>query len=73
MEVIETGAEGLKREFKIVVPAGEIEEKVKSHLEELGRRVLVPGFRPGKVPLPILKTRFGGGVVEEVRQHAIED
>ncbi len=73
MEVIETGAEGLKREFKIVVPAGEIEEKVKSHLEELGRRVLVPGFRPGKVPLPILKTRFGGGVVEEVRQHAVED
>ncbi len=73
MEVIEVGADGLKREFKIVVSAGEIEEKVKSHLEELGQRVLVPGFRPGKVPLPILKTRFGGGVFEEVRQHAIED
>jgi trigger factor len=73
MEVTETAADGLKREFRIVVSAAEIEEKVKSHLEDLGRRTLVPGFRPGRVPLPILKTRFGGGVIEEVRRHAIEE
>ena len=45
MQVIETNTEGLKREFKIVVPATEVQERIDGRLSELGRRIRLPGFR----------------------------
>jgi trigger factor len=55
MQITETSADGLKREYKVVIPAQEIETQVNSRLQELSRTVRLPGFRPGKVPLPIVK------------------
>jgi trigger factor len=57
MQITETSADGLKREYKVVIPAQEIETQVNSRLQELSRTVRLPGFRPGKVPLPIVKLR----------------
>ena len=51
MQVTETSAEGLKREYNIIVPAGDIEDKLVGRLTEIGQSVTVPGFRPGKVPV----------------------
>lgn len=73
MEVIETSAEGLKREFKIVVPVGEIEDKINRRLDELGRTIRLPGFRPGKVPMQLLRRRFGNAVFSEVLGATLED
>jgi trigger factor len=73
MQVIETNTEGLKREFKIVVPAGEVQEKIEGKLTELGRRIRLPGFRPGKVPLPLLKQRYGQSVLGEVVEQTVSD
>lgn len=73
MQVQETSAEGLKREFKVVVPADDIESDVVQRLTEIGQAVKVPGFRPGKVPLSLLKTRYGEAVRGEVLQKAIQD
>jgi len=73
MQVIETNTEGLKREFKIVVPATEVQEKIDGRLSELGRRIRLPGFRPGKVPLPLLKQRYGQTVRGEVLEQAVND
>ncbi|HEV2299937.1 MAG TPA: trigger factor [Stellaceae bacterium] len=73
MEVIETSADGLKREFKIVVPAGEIEDKITRRLDELGRTIRLPGFRPGKVPIQLLRRRFGNAVFGEVLGATLED
>ncbi len=42
MEVTETNADGLKREFRVVVPAGELEDKVTSRLGEIGRTINLP-------------------------------
>ena len=61
MNVTETSAEGLKREFKITIPASEVEEQITKRLGEIGRVVRIPGFRPGKVPLPLLRKRYGAG------------
>jgi len=72
MEVTETGAEGLKREFRIVVPAGELEDKVVSRLDELGRTIRLPGFRPGKVPMQILRRRYGPSVLGEVLESTVQ-
>ena len=72
MEVTETSAEGLKREFRIVVPATELEDKVVSRLDELGRTIRLPGFRPGKVPMQILRRRYGPSVLGEVLESAVQ-
>jgi trigger factor len=72
MEVTETSADGLKREFRIVVPAGELEDKVVSRLDELGRTIRLPGFRPGKVPMQILRRRYGPSVLGEVVESTVQ-
>jgi len=72
MQVTETSAEGLKREFRIVVPAGELEEKVTSRLGEIGRTIQLRGFRPGKVPMQILRQRFGHSVLGEVLENTLQ-
>ena len=73
MQVQETSAEGLKREFKVVVPADEIESNVVQRLNEIGSAVKVPGFRPGKVPISLLKTRYGAAVRGEVLERTIQN
>ena len=73
MNVTETSAEGLKRQYKIVVPASEVEALVTRRLGEIGRSVRIPGFRPGKVPLPLLRRRFGPAVRGEVLESAVQD
>src|SRR5215813_1928395 len=72
MQVTETSAEGLKREFRIVVPAGELEEQVTSRLGEIGRTIQLRGFRPGKVPMQILRQRFGNSVLGEVLENTLQ-
>src|ERR1019366_5317992 len=59
MQVTETLSEGLKREFKVVVPAAELDAKVNVRLDELKDRVRINGFRPGKVPVAHLKRMYG--------------
>ena len=73
MQVTETNAEGLKRAFKVQLDAREIDNKMTGRLEELGKNVKVPGFRPGKVPIQILKQRFGKSVLGEVLERAVSD
>jgi trigger factor len=71
--VTETSADGLKREFKIVIPAGELEDQISQRLDQLSKTIRLPGFRPGKVPLPLLRKRYGGAVRGEVLEHALQD
>ncbi len=73
MNVTETSAEGLKRELKITVPASEVEDKITRRLGEIGRSVQIRGFRPGKVPLPLLRQRFGPSVRGEVLESTVQD
>ncbi len=73
MQVTETNTEGLKRAFKIVISASDIDDKIEYRLQELSTRINVPGFRPGKAPMAVLKQRFGGSVRDEVLQQAVKD
>jgi trigger factor len=73
MEVIETSAEGLRHEFKIVVPAADIEQRVQTELVKLAGRVKLPGFRPGKVPVSLMKQRYGKSVMGEVLEGAVDE
>ena len=69
MQVTELSADGLKREYKIVVHANEIESRISGRLNELSRTVRMPGFRPGKVPVSLLRKQYGRSVMGEVVEH----
>ena len=73
MNVTETSADGLKREFTITVPASEVEDKVTRRLGEIGQTVQIRGFRPGKVPMNLLRQRYGSAVRGEVLENAVQD
>lgn len=68
---VETG-EGLERRMKVDLPYDEIAVEVEKRLQKLGRNARLPGFRPGKVPLQMLKRRFGEAVHQEVFGELVE-
>src|ERR1700686_5390054 len=73
MQVTETLSEGLKREFKVVVPAAELDAKVNARLDEIKERVRMNGFRPGKVPVAHLKRLYGRSAMAEVIDATVRD
>ncbi len=73
MQVTETLSEGLKREFKVVVPAAELDAKVTVRLDELKDRVRINGFRPGKVPVAHLRRVYGRSTMAEVIEATVRD
>jgi trigger factor len=73
MQVTETLSEGLKREYKVVVPAAELDAKVNARLDELKDRVQIRGFRPGKVPVAHLKRMYGRATMAEVIENTVRD
>jgi len=73
MQVTETLSDGLKRAYAIVLPAADIESRRAARLSDLAKQVNLPGFRPGKVPMPIVKQRFGGAVAAEVLEQSLNE
>jgi trigger factor len=73
MQVTETLSEGLKREFKVVVPAAELDAKVNVRLDELKGTIRINGFRPGKVPVAHLKRVYGRSAMAEVIEATVRD
>ena len=71
MQVTELSTEGLKRQFKIVVPAGDLSAQVDERLAELSRTAQMPGFRPGTVPVGLLKKQYGQALYGEALEQAV--
>lgn len=72
MSVTETLNEGLKRGYKIVVPASDLDAKVNEKLAEAQPEVEMKGFRKGKVPMALLKKNFGQRLMGEAMQEAVD-
>jgi len=72
MQVTETQNEGLKRAYKMVLTAQELDAKVVEKLKEAQPEIELKGFRKGKVPLPLLKKQFGQRVLGEAMQEAVD-
>ncbi|MGC6484034.1 MAG: trigger factor [Candidatus Puniceispirillales bacterium] len=73
MDVTEKSAEGLKREYNITMTAADISARVDARIAELATQVNMPGFRPGKVPAAVVKTRYGKQVLGEVLQAGLDE
>ena len=73
MQVQETLSEGLRREFRITVPASELDAKLDTKLSEVKNQVQIRGFRPGKVPVAHLKRVYGRSVMAETIDELVAD
>ncbi|MET3353991.1 trigger factor [Xanthobacter autotrophicus] len=73
MQVTETQADGLKRAFRVVVSAADLDAKANAKLAELKGQVKLNGFRPGKVPVAHLKRVYGKTVMSEVIEQTVNE
>src|SRR5580658_9545449 len=73
MQVTETAAAGLKREYRVVVPATDLEARMQERLDDLKDRVQLRGFRPGKVPVAHLKRLYGKSAMAEAIEAVVRE
>lgn len=73
MQVKEIKAEGLSRELAVTVPANDIAKKRAERLQEVGKTVKQPGFRPGKIPMAMLEQKYGKAVMGEVLELVVNE
>jgi trigger factor len=66
MQVSVETTQGLERRLTITVPAESVDNAVKSRLQQLAKTQRINGFRPGKVPVSVIKKRYGQAVRQEV-------
>lgn len=66
MQVSIETTSGLERKLTVGIPANDIDAEVEKRLQEAAKTVNIKGFRKGKVPLKIVKQRYGAGVRQEV-------
>jgi len=66
MQVSVESGEGLERRMHIDLPVDRIQGEVDKRLQQMARSARLPGFRPGKVPLKLLRQRYGDAVQQEV-------
>ena len=65
MQVSVETTSGLGRRMTVQIPAEQIDQQVESRLQQLSRSVRLDGFRPGKVPLSVVKKRYESQVRQE--------
>ncbi|NVL44723.1 trigger factor, partial [Pseudomonas syringae pv. actinidiae] len=69
MQVSVENTSALERRMTIGVPAERIETEVNKRLQQTARKAKIPGFRPGKVPMSVIRQRYEDGA----RQEALGD
>lgn len=73
MQVTEISAQGLRREYKVVLPAADLASRLQEELVGMKDKVRLNGFRPGKVPLSHLKRLYGRSIMGDVVQNAVNE
>ncbi len=73
MQVTQTSSQGLKQEFKVVLPAADLAAKLGAQLAEVQAKAQIKGFRPGKAPIGHLKKLYGKSIMGDVLQEAVNE
>ncbi|MBV9882563.1 MAG: trigger factor [Sphingomonadaceae bacterium] len=73
MQTVETLNQGLKRAYRITIPAKDIDARVDQELKRVAPQVRMPGFRPGKVPANLIRKMHGASLQAQALQEAVQD
>lgn len=71
MQITETVNEGLRREYKIIIAANDLDSRLSGKLTEMAPKVNLRGFRPGKAPVSYLKRAYGKSMMSEVVEDVV--
>ncbi|MDB6048875.1 MAG: tig [Pseudomonas sp.] len=72
MQVSVENTTALERRMTIGVPAERIETEVNKRLQQAARSAKIPGFRPGKVPMSVIRQRYEDGARQEALSELIQ-
>ena len=73
MKVTVESKKGLKTILKVFLDKKAVEEKIENRLTELSKTINLKGFRPGKVPVAVIKSQFGKAVYGEVLEKVLQE
>ncbi|QDP20469.1 trigger factor [Sphingomonas xanthus] len=73
MKTVETENEGLKRAYKLTIPAKDIDARVDGEIQRIAPTVRMPGFRPGKVPPNLIRKMHGEALMRDALNTAVQD
>jgi trigger factor len=73
MQVSVENTSALERRLTVQIPAQDIQSKVDSRQRELSKQVRIKGFRPGKVPMNVIRQRYGKQVHQEIVTEAMQN
>jgi trigger factor len=73
MKTVETENEGLKRAYKLTIPAKDIDARVDGEVKRIAPTVRMPGFRPGKVPPNLIRKMHGEALMRDALNTAVQD
>ena len=73
MQVSVENISALERRLKIAVPASQVEQTVNKKINQAARTIKIDGFRAGKVPLNVVKKRYGASIRAEALDDIIRD
>ena len=71
MQVVEKSNEGLSRVLEVTVPQKELTDQLDAKIAEVGPRLKIKGFRPGKVPSAHVRKMFGRELMQEIVQDTL--
>lgn len=72
MQVSVETTQGLERRLTITVPADKVDTEIKNRLRDLAKTQRIDGFRPGKVPVSVIRKRYGQAVRQEVSSELMQ-
>ena len=73
MQINLVSEEGISRAFDVTVPGVDFEAKVDKNLAGFAKDLKLPGFRPGKVPMTVVRSRYRASIMEEVMNETVQE
>lgn len=73
MQINLVSEEGLSRAFDVTVRGVDFEAKVDKNLAGFAKDLKLPGFRPGKVPMTVVRSRYRASIMEEVMNETVQE
>ncbi|MFM2300892.1 MAG: hypothetical protein RLZZ84_628 [Pseudomonadota bacterium] len=73
MQIVETSNEGLKRAYTVTIAAKDIASRVEGEVSKIAPQVRMPGFRPGKVPVNLVKKMHGPALHQEALNTSVRE
>ena len=73
MQVMTEAVSGVARRLNVSVPTSRVNEQFEARLKRTAKTVKINGFRPGKVPLNVVRREYGAGIYQEVVNEIIRD